>query len=752
MLWLPLSILASVVIVACIVWLARSRDRPSTHSPGPGATNILSRPATVDGSVADTSPEHPHGSEFLRLAAELEQVGVWFWDVTANAHQWKDRFTSHLCLPPNRTSDPKDFYSLIHDEDREWIRALVDQSFGTPRGLQAVYRIMHQDGTHHWMATMGWVQPDGDGEADSLGGVTIDATRLTQLANDVRHSELLAAGQASELRDFRRQFRLIAENATDVVVEMDTEGTLRWITPSATQRLGLPPDRAVGERFTDLVHPDDWTRAFASAAEAKRGTPGEAELRLRIGDGGYHWFSVRVRPLFDDGPTMTGLVAGCRDIHREVSANDALVAERYRLRATLSGIPDPLVILQPVRNGQSNVSDFIYFDASPSACAFIGITRDRLLGSRLLESFPAAESSGLLRALANLVDTGRPMILDDFPSPTRGAGLRRLDIRGLRMDHLVSLAWRDVTDRHEASDTIAASEQRFRLLAENSLDVVMLIDKSDKVLWASPSVMPVLGWRATACVGHDAADFLATDEYRKGYRETTALVATGQGAVTRVQLRDAAGVTHWAEVHASPFRTPEGRIEGVVSSMRIVDTEVRMQQALERRARTDELTQLLNRKESLERLDAFINRRASVVAALWCDIDGFKSVNDVHGHAGGDAVLRALADRMRGCLRAPQDIGARLGGDELLVVLCDVHDVGEAVHVAETLRQRAAEPVQFGDGVIQVTISVGVALARPDDSVDGLLARADDAMYRAKHQGKNRVVAAADLDSVSPAS
>lgn len=166
-------------------------------------------------------------------------------------------------------------------------------------------------------------------------------------------------------------------------------------------------------------------------------------------------------------------------------------------------------------------------------------------------------------------------------------------------------------------------------------------------------------------------------------------------------------------------------------------------EALDRRVRTDDLTNLLNRREVLERIEAINDhgrRSGTQVAVLLCDVDHFKSVNDTRGHAAGDAVLQAVADRIRSCLRSSDDMGARIGGDELLVVLHGVRDFDDAVAVAETLRERVAEPIPCAGATVSTTISIGVTLARPDETADALVARADDALYRAKAGGRNRVV------------
>jgi diguanylate cyclase (GGDEF)-like protein len=104
-------------------------------------------------------------------------------------------------------------------------------------------------------------------------------------------------------------------------------------------------------------------------------------------------------------------------------------------------------------------------------------------------------------------------------------------------------------------------------------------------------------------------------------------------------------------------------------------------------------------------------------------------------------VLEALGARIRGCLPTPDDLGGRIGGDELMVALRGVHDIDEAVLVAERLRCAAAEPIPFAGDAIVATLSIGATLALPDEGIDAILARADDAMYEAKAQGRNRVVA-----------
>jgi diguanylate cyclase (GGDEF)-like protein len=158
----------------------------------------------------------------------------------------------------------------------------------------------------------------------------------------------------------------------------------------------------------------------------------------------------------------------------------------------------------------------------------------------------------------------------------------------------------------------------------------------------------------------------------------------------------------------------------------------------------DALTGCLNRAHGLELLDAEIARaRRSdlAVSVLMFDIDQFKHVNDVHGHLCGDEVLAAVGYRLRLVLRR-SDLRCRYGGDEFLVVLPETPAAG-AMRVAEWVRGEIEQiEVPGRDAAVKPTVSIGIATWSPVDGVDGLLERADRALYAAKAAGRNCVRAA----------
>ena len=125
---------------------------------------------------------------------------------------------------------------------------------------------------------------------------------------------------------------------------------------------------------------------------------------------------------------------------------------------------------------------------------------------------------------------------------------------------------------------------------------------------------------------------------------------------------------------------------------------------------------------------------------LFCDIDRFKGINDTFGHGAGDEVLRTLGDRVSAAIRV-DDFAARIGGDEILVVLTGVSDLDAAEAVAEKIRSAAAEAIPYDGGPdLHTSLSIGVAIAHPGESSDALIERADNAMYAAKRAGRDQVV------------
>ena len=425
------------------------------------------------------------------------------------------------------------------------------------------------------------------------------------------------------------------------------------------------------------------------------------------------------------------------------AAIDTPAADAPRLRIgpreILDSLLDPVFLLAPFRDRTGMITDFTITEANLAAAEYYHLDRKDIIGSRLLRLLPK-NNAGALHAMArDAHDSGEPLVINNFAFALEIYGHeRRFDIRATRIDDHLMWTWRDVTERFLAAKRLAASEERYRLLAENSSDVIARI-RNGTIVWISPSVASTFGWTVEECAGRRIEDFVEPGDHEQ-CAESIARLDAGQTVLSRHRVIAKNGTRHWIETHASPYLDAHGNPDGFVATSRIVDTQVAAEQELEHRVRTDELTQLLSRKEVLHRI-AVLNdqhrRTGEELAVLFCDIDRFKDINDTHGHATGDEVLRVMADRLRETLRTSDDLAARLGGDELLIVLHGVQDLANALALAEKLRAAAAQPIPTPTGPVHATLSIGVTLARPGETTDAIVARADAAMYRAKQSGRN---------------
>lgn len=298
---------------------------------------------------------------------------------------------------------------------------------------------------------------------------------------------------------------------------------------------------------------------------------------------------------------------------------------------------------------------------------------------------------------------------------------------------------RVLIEKELLSNQRADAEARYRLLADNAVDIIVHL-RGSRVAWISPSVEAALGEPPRRWIGTDLSSRIHPDDMDA----VGALggIAGGDSVLRRFRVRSADGRYHWVDSHAKLYVDAAGNADGVIAALRIVDDQVEAEQRLERLARFDILTGLANRAEAIDRLESALQQspsRGAHLGILFCDIDHFKDINDTWGHVVGDAVLSTLAARIRDCVREGDTVG-RTGGDEMLVLLPEIESIDAAVQIAENIRSRAAEPIHESGCTIVSTLSIGVTIAVPGEAVTSITARADAAMYQAKSGDRNTVI------------
>ncbi|WP_436535969.1 diguanylate cyclase domain-containing protein [Actinoplanes sp. HUAS TT8] len=291
-----------------------------------------------------------------------------------------------------------------------------------------------------------------------------------------------------------------------------------------------------------------------------------------------------------------------------------------------------------------------------------------------------------------------------------------------------------------AGRALERTEERYRALVQDSSDVVAVIDAGGRLTHVSAAVCRVSGWDPDNLLNTAYLDLFHPDDQeqaRTALAEVTAAGADGQGRLElRVAHRD--GTWHWHEVTLrNALEHPA--VRGIVSNQRDISDRRAQQARLAHAAAHDPLTGLPNRAEVLRVLESALRDAASGhgVALFFIDLDGFKAVNDGHGHAAGDALLVAAAERLRSGLRE-QDLLGRLGGDEFAAILTGVTDAADARARAGQLMADMRLPFALPEQLVTIGASIGVATGGPQTDADDLMAAADTRMYEVKRRNRGR--------------
>jgi diguanylate cyclase len=305
----------------------------------------------------------------------------------------------------------------------------------------------------------------------------------------------------------------------------------------------------------------------------------------------------------------------------------------------------------------------------------------------------------------------------------------------------------DITSFKEAQMALAESEWKLRTIIEIEPECVTILSSTATVLQMNQAGLDMIGVALEEEVIGIDLNTLIVPQYQQAFQTTIAGVNHGNSGLLVFELVGLAGVPRWIECRAVPMHDRDHRITGSLCVMRDITDRKRAERELEQLAQTDSLTGLANRRHFIALAEQELlraDRYGGPQSILMVDIDHFKKINDGHGHKCGDAVIRCFADLCRNSLRH-QDIVGRIGGEEFAVLLPET-DCAHALDAADALRRRVEQiEVRTERGeAIRFTVSIGVTCRTPGAhaSLDTLLGEADEALYRAKNTGRNKVCSA----------
>jgi diguanylate cyclase (GGDEF)-like protein/PAS domain S-box-containing protein len=303
----------------------------------------------------------------------------------------------------------------------------------------------------------------------------------------------------------------------------------------------------------------------------------------------------------------------------------------------------------------------------------------------------------------------------------------------------------EMEDRKKVERALRQSEQCYRLITENSADVIWSIDFEGNFTFMSPSVVHQLQYTAEEMLAMKIEDMLTPEsfsvatetisrELERGHKPDA--FARRNRTLELEQVRKD-GTTFWTEVNTRFVLNDSGETVGVMGVTRDISERRKSEQALIYMANHDALTGLYNRKAFMEFLEQevkYAKRYRSGLGLLFFDLNKFKRANDTFGHEIGDQLLKRVANRLSRVVR-DSDMVARLGGDEFTILLKNPVSLVEEV-VARRIAEDLSRPFEFDDVTVNfVSASIGIASFPEDgETADALMKNADFAMYKAKNR------------------
>ncbi|MDC6166502.1 diguanylate cyclase domain-containing protein [Paucibacter sp. XJ19-41] len=542
--------------------------------------------------------------------------------------------------------------------------------------------------------------------------ITLMLARMQRAARE-RDAALLATSNASPLGLFRCDAHGRIVYANDTYLRLHGFGAERqewgWLemVPEA--------ERAqVRERWRERIGQGEAINAMRS---------------LLRPDGQQRLFSVRTAPL-----RVNGRVVGAAGTVDDVTERVAQRQAELTLGAIFDRTPD--YVCQFDTEGR-----LLYLN--PAGRQRLGLAPDAALDGLDYRRFMrSSEPRGFLdtvpaEALQQGHWQGRSAVLDLQGREVPVASTVLVHRNERQQIATVSLLLRDISNQVQAQHERERSEAMLKAVAEAATTMIAVLDCDQCLLFFNRAFAQRfrIEREREHWLGRPLSELLGEADYGLSRPLIEAALA-GRVAYLEKSYTDPPLVI---ELHYAPLQLESGEIEGVISIARDI-TEVRTEEARLRDAsQTDPLTQLLNRSGFALRADeqlAHARQHNSLLTLLYLDLDRFKPVNDQHGHPVGDALLKAVAGRLRHALR-PQDLVARLGGDEFAVLLPALPSAADAEAVAAKLLRAIAQPFSIEALELSIGVSIGYCVAAGGSAdLDSMVAEADARLYEAKRAGR----------------
>lgn len=536
-----------------------------------------------------------------------------------------------------------------------------------------------------------------------------------------------------------QNYRLLAENSTDMIVRLDRHGIISFVSPSSTEVIGYPPGELVGNSCLQFVaQPDrrDLRRAMISII--RNGISRTLLFRLNCRDGKQIWLESTIKPVANQNGRPFEVVANSRDVTLRHEYQLAIESLQRRNDSILNAAGEGVIGID-----HQGIITF----ANHTAADILGYARPDMIGEHASSVLGLCDGQGhrsrkLFDNLTAAAESPNFRNGQEACFTTKGGECIPVDCIVTYLDSAnpangLVLVFRDVTERR----LIEARLRQSNTVFEHAAEAIMVTDENGVISAVNQAFENITGYSQAEALGQTPALLRSgrhdADFYRRMWQEIRERQCW-RGEIWN-RRKNGEIFPQWGSIAA--VLDSSGKIRSYVTVFSDITEAKKSEAKLKFLANHDPLTGLPNRLLLSEKLNhslAKARETGQQLAIAFVDLDHFKIVNDTLGHLVGDLYLTAIADRIGHALRQ-EDTLARWGGDEFVIAIENAPDREQLAEMIHRLQNQLATPLRLEGHDVVPSASIGIAIFPDDGSdVEKLVQSADAAMYRAKETGRNR--------------
>jgi diguanylate cyclase (GGDEF)-like protein/PAS domain S-box-containing protein len=533
--------------------------------------------------------------------------------------------------------------------------------------------------------------------------------------------------------------QLFDNSPTGLITIEPKSGRVIASNRAARSLWNLDADEFTAKTAAELTYRDDWPALSKHIAELCAGSPSSphAEVRFIKSDGSPFWAASSLSAIKDARGEVQYLIGSASDISERKSLEHKLVAAAHEIEDLYDNAPCGYHSLGP---------DGTFQRINATELSWFGCKREDLIGRIKPTEFFAPESVELFKKrYPEFLRQGHIEGLE-FDIVAKDGTKRHvvLSATALKDENGQFVMSRsvmyDITELHQARVELQRLSLEQTAMLDNELVGIMKV-RDRRIQWANKALSRISGYEQTELLGKEARSLYVDQNIYNVIGEGAAAALKGEGTYrTQLTMVRKDDEQIWVDLNGMQLPGTNGE-----SLWMIVDIAEMMKQRerVEQLAYHDYLTGLPNRPLFIDRLEqqiAVSKRISESLAVCFIDLDDFKQVNDTHGHAVGDELLKEAANRIQHCVRVTDTV-CRLGGDEFALLLTKLDSESEHIEIVERIVKAIRNPFVLPGGKnAQVTVSVGIATyPHGGANCETLLEHADQAMYCAKQAGRNGV-------------